>query len=482
MQWARRTLLVGVALTGALLLVLIRLHHPSRWLLSQQRKGDGEEHLDNLTTQTRSRKDPCTKLKQLGIHKITFVLKTGATEIHDKLPIHLLTLFACLQPGIDYAIYSDLAQRIGPAEVQDAVGSVSHLAHDANPEYRHYDALKKHVQHGGDAKEMAGDAAWHLDKWKFLPMISESYHFFAKHDKQWVFFMEADTYVSPYNLVLWISRLDPHQPLYVGAQVVIGETEFAHGGSGILMSEPAVLALRKEYLANQNHWEDVIAADCCGDKVVAEVLLAANPPVPLHRSFPLIQGETLSSLDWSETHWCRPAITWHHVDAAGIDKLWNLEHRFLRVADTNAIQPGITFAKYFDAFIFPRLRAANYRLEGWDNLSGDWVFTSIENPREGQAEYNVAAQSAEACENFCRSMPACVQWAWRPGSRRGNKIVRLGRKFEGRPGMGSADDRIDRVGSEGLQGAVAGWVRERIEELRTRMGRCKGWDVWETGY
>ncbi|OQO08778.1 hypothetical protein B0A48_05668 [Cryoendolithus antarcticus] len=369
-------------------MVLIRLHHPSAWLFTQQRKGDGEEHLDSLITQTRSPKDPCTKLKQLGIHKIAFNHQTGATEIHDKIPVRLLSLYACLRPGIDDAIYSDLAQRIGPAEVQDAVGSVSCLAHDANPEYRHYDALKEHVQHGGDASEMAGDAAWHLDKWKFLPMISESYHFFAKHDMQWVFFKEADTYVSPYNPVQWISRLDPHQPLYAGAQVVIGETEFAHGGSGILMPGRAVLAPRKEYLANQNHWEDVIAADC------------SNSPVPLHRSFPLIQGETLSSLDWSETHWCRPAITWHHVDAAGIEKLWNFEHRFFRVADTNAIQPGIIFAKYFDAFIFPRLKAANYRLQGWDSLSGDWVFTSVENPREGQAEYDVAAKTPESCESF----------------------------------------------------------------------------------
>ncbi|KAK6443161.1 hypothetical protein LTR95_000678 [Oleoguttula sp. CCFEE 5521] len=258
--------LQGVALAGALVLIILRFHHPSGWPSTQQCEAQGaidfdKEDPDGFTTRTRGRKDPCTKLKQVGISKIAFVLKTGATEIQDKLPIHLLSLFACLRPDIDYVIYSDLAQRIGPAEVKDAVALVSDTAHGANPEFRHYDAMKEHVQRGGDAKEMAGEAAWHLDKWKFLPMISESYHFFAEQDKQWVFFMEADTYASPYNLLQWISRLDPHQPLYAGAQVVIGETEFAHGGSGILMSGPAVLALRNEYLANQNHWEDVIAAE-----------------------------------------------------------------------------------------------------------------------------------------------------------------------------------------------------------------------------
>lgn len=244
---------------------------------------------------------------------------------------------------------------------------------------------------------------------------------------------------------------------------MIGQTEFGHGGSGFLLSAGAVKAMSTTYRDNQKHWEGIIAEDCCGDKVIAEVLKAADPPVRLLRSFPLIQGETLSSLDWSETHWCRPAVTWHHVDATGIDKLWQFEHSWR--AKYGATKP-ILFKDYYAAFIQPRLIAANGTLADWDNLSGEPASAS--------------KRDSVACQSHCEQTESCVQWAWRPDSCKVSSVVHLGWALSNRPALGSAEDRIEKVSGDALKGAVSGWILERVEALKEGMGECDLEKAWIT--
>lgn len=148
---------------------------------------------------------------------------------------------------------------------------------------------------------------------------------------------------------------------------------------------------------------------------MAEVLQAADPPVRLMRAFPQIQGETLSSLDWSATHWCRPVLIWYHVDAAGIDKLWHFD---LHWQSRHGANTPILFRDYYAAFIQPHILAANGTLPDWDNLSDEWTFTS--------SDENSPAVSARTCERFCKDNTACVQWAWRPGSCKAGSKIRFG--------------------------------------------------------
>jgi len=195
---------------------------------------------------------------------------------------------------------------------------------------------------------------------------------------------------------------------------------------------------------------------------MAEVLLEAMPPIQLLLSFTVVQGETLSSLDWSETHWCQPAITWHHVDAAGIDKLWQFEQSW---RESRGASEPILFADYFDAFIHPHLTAANGTLAGWDNLSGDWTV------RRGEI-VDSAYETAEACETVYHHNPKCLQWAWSPGLCRGGRLVRLGWALDNRPALGSADGRIAHAAEN--DGAVSGWLLDRIEAFRAAQGSCGG--------
>ena len=118
---------------------------------------------------------------------------------------------------------------------------------------------------------------------------------------------------------------------------------------------------------------------------------------------------------------------------------------------------------YFDAFIHPRLSAADGILTGWDNLSNDWTI------RRGDF-VNSGYETAEACEALCRQSHECLQWAWSPGLCRGGRLVRLGWALHNRPALGSADDRIAYAAEN--DGAVSGWLLDRIEAFRAARGSC----------
>ena len=410
--------------------------------------------------------DACAGLA--GLEDLVIILKTGASEIYQKLPIHFATTFAC---DPDFRIYSDLEQDFGRTKVKDALALVSDET-KVGADFAQYRTLLKHVGTGGDAAEFKGEKSWQLDKFKFLPMVSDAWDEFGS-SKKWFVFIEADTYISMHNLLLWLRELNPAAPIYTGAQILIGATEFAHGGSGFLMSAPAVRALSEVYTADKRGWEQKLSGECCGDKVMGDVLMAAQPAIGVLRSFPTIQGETPASLDWSPVHYCMPAVSWHHADAAAVDKLWNFEQQWR--AKKGPGEP-ILFRDYYAAFVHPRLVAANWTMPGWDNLSKDWTWEE----KDISGQHKEAYRSAEDCEQTCRAQPACVQWAWRPGSCRADKMIRLGWALDNRPELGSADDRVVKAGGEGDVDAVSGWLEDRIEAYRKKFEPCGDRSYWIT--
>ena len=59
--------------------------------------------------------------------------------------------------------------------------------------------------------------------------------------------------------------------------------------------------------------------------------------------------------------------------------------------------------------------------------------------------------------------------------------MRFGWALKNRPALGSADNRIGKFGEEGMEGAVSGWLVERIEALMEKMGECGEEGRWVTG-
>lgn len=177
---------------------------------------DVQHGQNKAATQVRLGDPLCAGLD--GIEDLAIILKTGSTEIYEKLPIHLITTFKCVQ---DHLVYSDAPQDFAGELVRDALALVSKEARAELNDLGQHKTLHEHLRLGGDASELRGDKSWHLDKWKFLPMISDAYSTFGDR-KKWYFFIEADTYVSLHNLLPWLSQLDYRVSIFAGAQVMIG--------------------------------------------------------------------------------------------------------------------------------------------------------------------------------------------------------------------------------------------------------------------
>lgn len=315
---------------------------------------------------------------------------------------------------------------------------------------------------------MKGEGMWDLDKWKFLPMLQTSLQKVRDDErdgadrKMWFMVMEADTFISLHNLLLWIRELDAEEVVYAGAQIFIGDTEFAHGGSGILLSRKAVELAVQTYGADFAKWENFVADSCCGDKVLADVLVEAG--VHLLRSWPMMQGETVWSLDWRDVGWCRPAISWHHVASGEVEAMWAFERRW---AEENGLGVPILFRDYFEGRVKGVLKV---EMADWDNMSEDWV-----SDRERVLEYERSEQKNSMldktnCENLCMREEACVQWVWRPGRCAMSRALKLGKEDHGREENGR---RI-------MRGFVSGWPSKRVEEALHAMGWCDEHKRWIT--
>ena len=392
-----------------------------------------------------------------GADNVLVMLKTGATEIYEKLPTHFVTLFKCTP---HYMIFSDLAQDYADFPIRDAIAPVSKQLRDGHEDFRIYKKLQQYQREGQEMSKLKGDGGWNLDKWKFLPMFYEAFET-APPQIDWFVMMEADTSVSWTNLLQWLKTMDPNVPFYLGSQNAIGGTTFAHGGSGIVLSRKAAKQMQdkrdeegKE--AYNKRWEDETAASCCGDEILARALLEAG--VHMTMAWPLIQGETVATVDFTKSHWCTPPVTWHHVTPLEIDTLWQFGADWIDDHDWN------TPYLYRDIFANFIERHISVTRHDWNNLSQDMKIVAPSLATEGDLPFDKlrdfeqrAVESSGACEAACKRQPQdkCVQWMFTPGRCYLGRVIRLGR----------TDERES-------EKWVSGWISERVKNYKNRMGDC----------
>lgn len=264
---------------------------------------------------------------------VVVVVKTGANVIYDRLPTQLLTALKCCK---DILIFSDLEQELGPYHVYDVLQDVSDTVKQSSPDFHYYRTLQEYQRNGLDIRSLrttAGDAAWNLDKYKFIHMLEKSWQLRPGHD--WYVFVEADTYLVWSNLLLWLKRLDPSEPLYLGSPTYANFEAFAHGGSGIILSGAAIskvldndpdLAARYDVLMMHEHF---------GDYVLMRALKEKG--IELSMRWPMLQAERPSTIpfgpgpDNGVRHWCQPIITMHGVTPGEVDAIWQFEQQRLDV-------------------------------------------------------------------------------------------------------------------------------------------------------
>lgn len=272
---------------------------------------------------------PCSKLPLANDTLV--VIKTGSTELQVKLPIHFNTTFRCYP---NYVIYSDVAEDFHGHQILDSLEDVDpeiKASHDDFALYRrlHQEPGRASLQQfqlsESDSKppgtsDKTKSPGWKLDKWKFLPLMRKTLR--DHPEKHWYIFVETDTFLFWETLLAYIAVLDRTKPYYIGGQTWIGDVEFAHGGSGYLVSRPALERVVKQYEDHQHEWEKFTDNHWAGDCVLGKAFKDAG--IPLTPAWPIFQGDDIGNVNYghSQRLWCQPTVSYHHLDASAIEHLW----------------------------------------------------------------------------------------------------------------------------------------------------------------
>ncbi|KAF2205321.1 hypothetical protein GQ43DRAFT_407703 [Delitschia confertaspora ATCC 74209] len=385
---------------------------------------------------------------------ILVVLRTGATESHQKLPVHFKTTLRCVP---HFLVLSDLDEEVEGHKIHDVLGGVSEPTRKEHPDFKLYHQLQSQGRAGlenqnvltaqsgsskGDYLNTENDG-WKLDKWKFLPAIDKAFRY--RPQAKWYVFIETDTYLVWNNVVEYLSNFDAGKDYYMGKHLYINNVEFAYGGAGFILSNPAMRKVLEHRSVHIKEYEDFTATHWVGDCALGKVL--EDVKVPLFKAFPHLQGDSPATLNPNTTKlgrnlWCYPVVTYHHVSPKEIEELWAFEQEWFKRHPVLLRHRDI-----FLALIAPKLSPSK---PAWDNMvSGA---SKSYNAKDHSHLYNLQERSSwrsfEHCRALCESKHDCIQFAF----------DEAGRKCELSESL--------RLGYERKGGRVrAGWVMERVEDL-----------------
>lgn len=424
-------------------------------------------HINNFRSKGEYLKQPIIGDYPKGSQNVFFMVKTGASVLWHRLPIHLLT---SLTKTPKFGLYSDSPGSVAGYEVVDALANLTEETKN-DPTFTMYRYQKVlHDEHGvSDSGHVAFNDGWNLDRYKNIPMLAHAYA--ASPQSDWFVFMDADSYMLMDNLMDLLDSMNPEQPIYYGARNVINgqksngekyEFPFAHGGSGVIISRNALELTVGEHPEYVEEYERKTAEYCCGDVMVAlmfkeklnlEVMSDQRSP----RSGIRVQGEPFYSVKVRPDKWCTPIVTFHHMTPHDIEILYEYER--LRPYDRN-----ITYGHIYRDFYLPYI---SEKIADWDNRADEVTFSRDKDVAEGvtpQAEGGTSIrpyESFEACQQACQQQESCLQFRLlAEGNKCGlSRDIRLGK-----PAASWVDQ--DRDSHLITEGTTSGWMIDRIRELR----------------
>jgi hypothetical protein len=157
-------------------------------------------------------------------------------------------------------------------------------------------------------------------------------------DMKWYVFIEADTSMLWSTLQAYLARSDHMEPSYLGFDTFIDDCVFAHGRSGIIVSQPGLRAVVDFYSLHKSEIEALTDERWAGDYVLGRVFRDSG--VPFTGIWPLVHGESTGHTVWGSESplvpkeymqvWCYPAGTYHHMVPDAVESLWNFEPQWLQ--------------------------------------------------------------------------------------------------------------------------------------------------------
>lgn len=220
---------------------------------------------------------------------------------------------------------------MGQFKITDILSTITDSTKKANSDFDIYYEMQQYKANRQDFTEFPNELTpghpenskgWTLDKYKFLRVLEESYK--QRPDSKWFVFVEADTYVFWSNLLRWLKDFDPSKILYLGSVAAIGATTFGHGGSGFIMSKPALEKLLTFEPGLVASWDELMKNECCGDYVIG--MLTTKAGFKVKQGWPMLNGEYPESLEFGpEKSWCEPIVTMHHIPPMELTGVWEWE-------------------------------------------------------------------------------------------------------------------------------------------------------------
>ncbi|KAI1172827.1 glycosyltransferase family 31 protein [Nemania sp. FL0916] len=403
------------------------------------------------------------------------VIRTGATEAQEKLPVHFKTILTCVP---DFIIYSDMNEIVDGHEVHDVLNEVNATIKKSAPEFELYERLRTRGRDGLDYQTTFGSGpsgaldnpGWKLDKWKFLPMVDRALQ--ERPKAKWFVFVEPDTYFMWTNLLEYLRQFDPSKPWYIGKHMYASAVLFAHGGSGFALSRPAVEKVSKHWSDKKTEIEQATLKGWAGDMILGKAL--SDVGVDMFWAYPHMQGDSLTALNWAvekleRQTWCYAAATFHHMSADEITTLWQFEQTWYRRNPSGSGAP-LRFRDIFNNLIRHRLRAER---SGWDNMSVGREYSDEALAKLSQndidnlslVEQN-AHSSFDMCQATCEQQPRCIQFSFVPGKCAVSDELRLGRTsdtqcLEYSNAAGKCVKEATTTG-KGDDVVRSGWIMDRI--------------------
>lgn len=251
----------------------------------------------------------------------------GASQGLDQI---YSTLNQILKHTSNVLVVSDRDQDLGHVHAHDVLRNLDSWYSTNNPEFSHYNKINRanHISNSISSSE-----GWHLDKFKFLPMVEYAYQ---KHSTaEWFVFVETDTVLIWDNLLLLLGQYNHSQAIYMGSPT-LGRplpdgmpTWFVYGGSGFLLSQGAMTrvllqapSVEREQLPRlSDQFRTLVKEDCCGDSVLGYAISWKG--IRLSGLFPAFNPHALYSLNFDAGNLCVPIVSLHKNIASDIPEFFD---------------------------------------------------------------------------------------------------------------------------------------------------------------
>ncbi|KAK1240836.1 hypothetical protein MKX07_006269 [Trichoderma sp. CBMAI-0711] len=263
-----------------------------------------------------------------------------------------------------------------------------------HPRLFKYRSLQEAIDSGDEdqANELGREFGWELDALKFITGMELAYRLMPQ--KKWYTILDDDTFLIGPSLHLLLSHLDPAKPQYIGNAVGDYKSRFAHGGSGIVLSQETMRRLfSNPGIVAQSHVDSL--DETWGDRLVGTTLIKLGIYLDERYSH-YFNGEPPAMARVQGDRFCSPIVSLH-----GIRKPGAMEAVGQALSDR---QQPVLWANLWQLFAASSLDDAAREPV---RQMRDHVGPAGEDTTTWQG-----IASAEACRSKCQGSRSCLAWTF----------------------------------------------------------------------